>query len=262
MKAHELAAEQLLEASRTRKPGPLLSTQFPEFTVGDAYQIQLSNVRKRVAAGAKVRGFKVGLTNRTTQLQVGVEEPDYGHLYADMFVNDGGEVQTSSFCFPGAEPELAFVFHSPLQGPNVNVADVLRATAFVLPSLELVDSHVLRNTGHRFTIVDTVADNGGAAGIVLGARPAVMTDHDLSEVGVVLRRNGRIVDTGSTGAVLGHPANAIAWLVNKLGEFGVSIEPGQVVLSGSCTQILRPLEKGDVVSACFDGLGGVSVRFV
>jgi 2-keto-4-pentenoate hydratase len=243
MKAHELAAEQLFEASRTRKPGPLLSVTFPKFTIEDAYQIQLSNVRRRVAGGATVRGFKVGLTNRTTQLQVGVEEPDYGHLYDDMFVSDGGAVRTSSFCLPGAEPEIAFVFHSPLRGPNVNVADVLRATAFVLPSLELVDSHVLRNTGHRFTIVDTVADNGGAAGIVLGARPVAVTDYDLSEIGVLLRRNGQIVGTGSTGAVLGHPANAIAWLVNKLGEFGVSIEPGQVVLSGSCTQILRTVGK-------------------
>ena len=191
-----------------------------------------------------VRGFKVGLTNRVTQLQVGLNEPDYGHLFDDYFFSDGSRLEFDAYCQVGAEPEIAFVLAKPLHGPYVNLVDVLDATAYVLPALEIVDSRVLRNTKHRFTIVDTVADNGGAAGVVLGAERTDLRNNVLTDLGVVFRRNGKIVDTGSTGGVLGHPAIAVVWLANKLSEFGVGLKAGDIVLSGSCTRSCALFKRG------------------
>ena len=257
------AAHALAEAERTRVPMPLLSVTYPHFGIEDAYEVQLINVRRRVAAGAKLRGHKVGLTNKAVQRQSGLTEPDYGHLLDDMFVDDGQALAAADFCtMLGVEIELSFVLDRPLRGPGVSVADVLLATAFIMPSIEVVDSRYDRSGRHKFSILDTIADNAGCARIVLGGQATSPRGLDLRTIGGVLRRNGSIADTGATAAVLGNPAVSVAWLVNKVAEFGLGFEAGHVILSGSCVKILRGIKAGDVIAAEFDQLGHVGVRFV
>jgi 2-keto-4-pentenoate hydratase len=251
------AAEALAAAERQRVPiGPLVEG-WPAVEVDDAYDIQLRNVRRRLGAGAHVRGHKVGLTSRAMQEMLGVDEPDYGHLLDDMFVHESGEVRAGDLCFPRIEPEIAFVLGEALHGPGVTVADVLRATAFVVPALEIIDSRI---RDWRITLPDTIADNASSARAVLAGRRMSPTSLDLRLVGVVLRRNGEIVETGATGAVLGNPVLAIAWLANKLHQFGTGLQAGEVVLPGSCTRAVD-VAPGDRIRADFDGLGHVAVRF-
>jgi 2-oxo-hept-3-ene-1,7-dioate hydratase len=256
------AADALAQAERTRVPVPLLSVSYPYFDVTDAYEVQLINARNRVAAGATIRGHKVGLTNNVVRRQAGLSEPDYGHLFDDMFLHDGDSVATSQFCtMLGVEIELAFVLERPLKGPSVSVADVLRATAFIIPAIEIVDSRYIRNGPNKFSIIDTIADNAGCARIVVGGHATNVIGLDLRTIGGVLRRNGTIVDTGATASVLGNPAISVAWLVNKVAEFDIGFEPGHVILSGSCVKILRGIHAGDVITADFDQLGHVAIRF-
>jgi 2-keto-4-pentenoate hydratase len=253
----ERAADALWEADRTQQTIAPLTETFPGFDVVDAYETQLVNVRRRMAAGEVVRGHKVGLSAKAMQQMLGVHEPDYGHLFDSMFVYEADEVPASRFCQPRAEIEVAFVLGRPLAGPGVTVADVLRATECVVPSVEIVDSRI---ADWRLTIADTVADNASSGAVVLGARATRLTDVDPALIGAVLRRNGELVETGCSGAVLGNPVTAVAWLANKVAAFGVTLEAGHVVLPGSCTRMV-PVGAGDVVRADFDRLGHVSVRF-
>jgi 2-keto-4-pentenoate hydratase len=256
LRRHELA-DRLFVAQRASAQVEPFSNTVPGFNIEDAYQVQLINVARRVAAGAMVRGHKVGLSAKVMQQMLGVHEPDYGHLLDDMFVDDGDTISMSELCQPKAEIEVAFVLGAALQGPGVTPADVIRATEFVLPSIEIVDSRV---QDWRITICDTIADNASSAAVVLGARPTRLTDVDPSLIGAVLRKNGEVVETGCSGAVLGNPVTAVAWLANKVAQFGVRLEPGQVVLPGSCTRMVEVVA-GDVIRAEFDVLGSVSVRF-
>jgi 2-keto-4-pentenoate hydratase len=199
----------------------------------------------------------VGLSAKAMQQMLGVHEPDYGHLLADMFVDEGSTVPMSLFCQPRAEIEVAFVLGRPLCGPGVTIADVVRATDYVLPSIEIVDSRV---TDWKIKIQDTIADNASSAAIVLGGRPTRLHDIDPALIGANLRKNGEVVETGCSGAVLGNPAIAVAWLANKVAQFGVTLEPGHVIMPGSCTRMV-PIAAGDHIRADFDGLGHVAVRF-
>ena len=251
------AAVALAEAERTRIPIDPLTTQWAEIDVVDAYEIQLANIADRLKAGALVRGHKVGLSARAMQAMMGVDEPDYGHLLDDMFFFEGDAVPAGRYLYPRVEVEVGFVLGAPLSGPACSVADVLAATAFVCPAIEIIDSRI---RDWKIRIADTIADNASSAGVVLGGRRTPLAGVDLRTIGAVLRRNGEIVQTGAAGAVLGNPATAVAWLANTVHRFGVSLEAGHVILPGSCTRAVD-VRPGDVVRADFDVLGPVSIRF-
>jgi 2-keto-4-pentenoate hydratase len=251
------AAGLLWDAERDHRPIPPLSESFGGLDVADAYEIQLANVRRRVEAGAVVRGHKVGLSAKAMQDMLGVSEPDYGHLLDDMFVFETARIPVDRFCAPRVEVEVAFVLGAPLPAPGCSVADVLRVTAFVLPAIEIIDSRI---ADWRITLPDTIADNASSAGIVLGGSPTRLSAVDVRTIGAVLRRNGEIVETGAAGAVLGNPATAVAWLADKVHAFGVTVDAGHVILPGSCTRAVD-VTAGDVIRADFDALGHVSVTF-
>ena len=251
------AADILLEAERTRKPALQLSKTFPEIEIEDSYAIQSEVTRRKVAEGRTVIGHKVGLTSKAMQQSSQIDEPDYGHLLDDMMLADGAKVPHANYCVPRVEPELAFVLGKPLKGPGIGLLDVLRATEYVVPAIEIIDARVQNPR----KIFDTVADNGAAAGIVLGGRPIKPMDLDLRWVGAIFYRNSEIEETGLAAGVLGNPAMGIAWLANKVGRFGTVLEPGHIMLSGSFT---RPVwaDKGDTLHADFGPLGAVAVQFV
>lgn len=251
------AALSLLGAEEKRQPVKQLSTTWPEITIEDAYAIQSQVIKKKIAAGAKLIGHKVGLTSKAMQQSSGIDEPDYGCLLDYMMIADGAKVRHDNYCVPRVELELAFVLSAPLTGPGIGLLDVLRATEYVVPAIEIIDARVQNPR----KIFDTVADNGAAAGIVIGGRPVGPMDMDLRWVGGVMYRNSEIEETGLAAGVLGHPALGIAWLANKLGPLGTRLEPGDIMLSGS---FIRPVwaEKGDTLHADFGALGNVAVQFV
>lgn len=254
---HEEVASALRESESTRKPIAPLAGRWPELTVDDAYAIQRINIEEKVRDGATVRGHKVGLSSRAMQEMMGVREPDYGHLLGDMFVFEGDRVPTAELLQPRVEIEVAFVLGASLPTQGCNVADVLRATEFVLPSIEIIDSRI---ADWQIGIVDTIADNASSARVVLGGNPVRLTDVDVRAIGATLRSNGEIVETGTAAAVLGNPATAVAWLARTIGRFGIALEAGHVVLPGSCTRAVT-VRPGDVVRADFDALGHVDVSF-
>jgi 2-keto-4-pentenoate hydratase len=253
----EELAKMLRLAEEERSPIAAPSSRLDGFDVIDAYRVQLHNIAERIAQGRAVRGHKVGLSSKAMQDMMGVDEPDYGHLLDDMFVFEDDVIDSAHLCQPRVEVEIAFVLGSPLPSPGCNVADVLRATAHVLPALEIIDSRI---EGWNIGLPDTIADNASSARVVLGGRATAIDAVDLRRVGATLRRNGEIVATGTGGAVLGNPATAVAWLANKVHSFGVTLEAGHVILPGSCTRAFD-VGPGDHVGADFDTLGSVAVRF-
>jgi 2-keto-4-pentenoate hydratase len=253
----QAAAGALATAERGRAPIAPLSQTWPDIDVVDAYEIQLAQIRDKLAAGRTVRGHKVGLSARAMQQMMGVDEPDYGHLLDDMFVLEGSAIPAADFCDPRVEVEVAFVLGKGLTGPGVSAADVLRATDFVLPAIEVIDSRI---RDWKIGLADTIADNASSARVVLGGHPTSLNDVDPRLIGAVLRKNGEVVETGASGAVLGNPVNAVAWLANKVHTFGVALEPGHVIMPGSCTRAVD-VSRGDVIRADFDHLGYVSVVF-
>lgn len=252
------AADALQRAEIDCAPIAPLSETWPAIDPADAYEIQLENVNRRVGAGAVVRGHKVGLSSRAMQQMLGVNEPDYGHLLDDMFVFEGSGLPADRYCSPRVEVEVGFVLGEALAGPGCSVADVLRATEFVMPCIEIIDSRI---RDWKITLSDTIADNASSAGIVIGGSRRSLDNLDPRTIGAVLRRNGEIIDTGSSGAVLGNPATAVAWLANKVAAFGVKLDAGDVILPGSCTRAYG-VGAGDHIRADFDGLGHVEVSFV
>ncbi|MEU8510343.1 2-keto-4-pentenoate hydratase [Kitasatospora sp. NPDC048722] len=250
-------ADTLLAAHHSRVPVEPLVGTYRGLTLTDAYEIQLLQVRRRVAGGARIKGHKVGLSSPAMQRQLGVDQPDYGHLLDDMFWLENAPVPASRFLQPRVEPEIAFVLRRPLAGPGVTVAEAAAAVDFVLPALELIDSRI---RDWRIGIVDTVADNASAGGVVLGSTPARLTDVDLRLAGCTLHRNGDLVGTGASGAVLGSPLTSLVWLANTVGARGVVLEAGHVVLPGSVTASVA-VGAGDTVTAAFAGIGSVTARF-
>jgi 2-oxo-hept-3-ene-1,7-dioate hydratase len=251
------AAALLIEAEETRTQMLQLSETWPDITIEDAYAIQSEVTAQKVAGGARVIGHKIGLTSKAMQRSTQIDEPDYGHLLDSMMVADGAKVRHADYCVPRVECELTFVLGEPLKGPGVGLLEVLRATEYVVPSIEIIDARIQNPR----KIFDTVSDNGAAAGIVLGGRPVGPMDVDLRWVGAIMFRNSEIEETGIAAGVLGHPAMGIAWLANKVAPFGTVLEPGHIMLSGS---FIRPVwaEPGDTLHADFGELGSVSVQFV
>ena len=251
------AADILMVAQKERKQAVQLHVTFPDITIEDSYAISTDVMQRKVRAGAKLIGHKVGLTSKAMQRSSMIDEPDYGYILDDQLIADGAKVKHADYCKPRVEVELAFVMGKRLQGPGAGLTDVLRATEYVVPAIEIVDARIQDPR----KIVDTVADNGAAAGIAMGGRPVGPLDVDLRWVGGIMSRNSEIEETGLAAGVLGHPALGVAWLANKLGQSGITFEPGHVILAGSFTRVVFA-KKGDTLHGDFGQLGGISVQFV
>ena len=252
----ELAAD-LAEAERSRAPIAPLTDENPTIDVVDSYEIQLTNIRQRVAEGARVVGHKVGLSSKAMQQMMGVDEPDYGHLLDEMEVFEDKPVQAGRYLYPRVEVEVGFVLAEDLPGAECTEDDVLAATAAFAPAIELIDTRI---TNWKIKLCDTIADNASSAGFVLGAERVAPKDVDIKKIDAVLTRNGEVVAKGRSDAVLGNPVTAVAWLARKVESFGVRLRKGDIVLPGSCTRAIdaRP---GDQFVAEFDGLGSVRLTF-
>jgi len=251
-------AEALAEAEESASPIGPLAERWSGIDVEEAYAIQRLNIEERIARGAVIRGHKVGLSSRAMQEMMGVDECDYGHLMDDMFVFEGDTIETSGLCHPRVEVEVAFVLGRTLPGRSCHVGDVLSATEFVLPALEIIDSRI---RDWKIGLTDTIADNASSCRVVLGGNPTRLTDlPDLRRVEARLEIDGEEVGRGCADAVLGNPASAVAWLARKLDEFDVRLEAGHVVLPGSCTRAFDA-KPGSLARAEFDGLGHVEVQF-
>ncbi|HZF26738.1 MAG TPA: fumarylacetoacetate hydrolase family protein [Steroidobacteraceae bacterium] len=226
----------LSEAELNRRPMEPLTKIFPALDVANAYRIQQANVERRLAGGEKIVGHKIGLTAKAMQELFGVREPDYGHLLTTMLHDAHKALDLGELIDPQIEVEPAFVLGARLQGPGVSIADVLAATRYVSVCFEVIDSRII---DWRIKLPDTVADNGSSARVVLGANRAPPSLLSLDDMDTELELDGAVVETGNTSAILSHPANGICWLANRLSEFGVALEPGQIVLPGTCTRSVR-----------------------
>lgn len=234
-----------------------LTASRPDLSAAEAYAIQTRNVERRVAAGAVVRGRKVGLTSRPVQQLFGVREPNFGVLLDDMFVDEGDEVAFDVLLQPRVESEIAFLMDRDLAGPGVTTPDALTAIGGVLPAVEVVDSRI---ADWRIRLADTVADNASSARAVLGSRMVPVAAVDLRLLGVLFLRNGTPIESGAGAAVLGNPARCVAWLANTLGALGSGLRRGDVVLSGALHRMV-PVRAGDHFQARFAHLGSVTVQF-
>ncbi|WP_425953406.1 2-oxo-hept-4-ene-1,7-dioate hydratase [Xylanimonas sp. McL0601] len=251
-------ADELARAEAERATVPLLTQRYPGMTVDDAYAVQNTWRQRGIAAGRRPVGRKIGLTSKAMQAATGITEPDYGAIFADMVYDNGSVIEHSRFSNVRIEVELAFVLAGALKGPDITVLDVLRATEFVVPALEILSSRI-ELTGR--TIVDTISDNAAMGGMVYGGNPVAVGKTDLRWVSALLFRNETIEESGVAAAVLNHPATGVAWLANKLAQHGDALQAGEIVLAGSFT---RPvwIEPGDTVLADYRELGTVSCRFV
>ena len=252
----ELAAE-LAEAERTRVPRGPLSSVHPDIDVVDAYEIQLINIRRRVAGGSVVVGHKVGLSSQAMQTMMGVDEPDYGHLLAEMEVFEDVGVNTSRYLYPRVEVEVGFILADDLPGASCTEDDVLAATAAFVPAIELIDTRI---KDWKIGLCDTIADNASSAGFVLGQQRVSPKDVDITAIDAILTRGGEVVAEGRSDAVLGNPVTAVAWLARKVDGFGVRLKAGDIVLPGSCTRAIDA-HPGDAFVADFAGLGSVRLSF-
>jgi 2-oxo-hept-3-ene-1,7-dioate hydratase len=257
-------ARLLYEARKSRVQLRHFSKSHPGMTIDDGYKIQRQWVKLELADGHTICGRKIGLTSRAMQQASQISEPDYAPLMNDMFFESGADIPFNRFIAPRVEVELAFVLDKPLKGPGVTVTDVLRATAYVLPALEIIDARIEqfdRETKAPRKVYDTIADFAANAGIVTGGRPVKVDSIDLRWVGAMLYKNAVIEETGLAAGVLNHPANGVAWLANKIAHYDEELRSGDIVLGGSFT---RPTNAacGDVLHADYGPLGGISLRFV
>ncbi|KAF1716208.1 2-oxo-3-hexenedioate decarboxylase [Pseudoxanthomonas yeongjuensis] len=254
----EQCAQLLYAAEQEVREVPRITDDHPQMNVADAYRIQERLRELKQAQGLRIVGMKMGLTSHAKMQQMGVDTPIYGFLAEDNAVPDGGVVEVKHLIHPKVEAEIAFVMREPLSGPDCDAAKVLAATDFVLAAIELIDS---RYENFRFDLPSVIADNTSASRYVLGSRATAVAGLDLETLGVVLERNGQVVEVGAGAAVLGNPAQAVAMLVNMLAARGQTLPAGSVVLSGAITAAI-PVAAGDNVQVRADGIGTVSMRFV
>ena len=260
---HVALAHELHESERTCAQVEQFSKRYPGMTIADSYAIQRAWIGIKRAAGRRVIGHKIGLTSRAMQIASQITEPDYGTLLDDMLLRDGADIEAVRFIVPRFEVELAFILAQPLEGPDVTLFDVLNATGYVAPALELIDARIEqfdRATKAPRKVIDTIADNAANAALVLGGRPVKPDAFDLRWCGALLYKNGVIEESGLGAAVLNHPGNGVAWLANKLAPYDERLEAGEIVLGGSFT---RPVAcaAGDVFHADYGPLGSIAVRF-
>lgn len=252
-------AEQLLEAERTGIAIDPISKRYPGMDYEDAYKIQSKTIASKIEAGARVAGRKIGLTSRAMQKLVGLDEPDYGVVLHNKVYSEGQEISLDKMMYPRIEVEIGFYLKETLKGPGITVIDVLAATEGVFPLLEVKDSRV--KDPHNTSIFDSIADNSTTGIVVLGGKLTPLTeDIDLRLVGMSWEENGHLVDSATGIEVYGNPAEAVAWLANKLGEHGMSLNKGEFVMSGGMTKALD-VKPGSFYRANFDRLGSVSAMF-
>lgn len=260
---HAQAAADLLAAEQTGCQIGLLSLRHPEIGMDDAYAVQNAIYRAKMAAGRRVIGWKIGLTSKAMQSALNIDIPDSGILFDDMLFAHGGTVPAGRFIQPRIEAEIAFVMKAALGGADVTHADVLAATDYVAPSIEILDTRILRAdpaSGQTRKVFDTISDNAANAGIVLGTARHAVDAFDLRWVGAITSRNGEVEETGLGAGVLNDPVESVVWLARRMAQYGQSIEPGQIVLSGS---FIRPVEcpAGSKISADFRDFGSVEIAF-
>lgn len=249
--------DELYQALLARETLEPLTARHPGITVDAAYRIQQRMIARRVAAGERVVGKKIGVTSKAVMNLLGVFQPDFGHLLDGMIRNDGEAIAIASLIQPKAEGEIAFVLKKDLLGPGITNADVLAATECVMPCFEIVDSRI---RDWKIAIEDTVADNASCGVFVLGDQAVDPRRVDLSLCGMVLERNGEVIATGAGAAALGSPVNALAWLANTLGRLGIPLKAGEVILSGALAAMF-PAQAGDSFRVTLGGIGSCSVRF-
>lgn len=250
--------DMLYDALCKRKTVRPLTEQAPDITIDDAYHISLHMNERRLAAGEKIIGKKIGVTSKAVQTMLNVHQPDFGYLTDKMVYADGEAMPVSQQLIqPRAEGEIAFILKRDLIGPGVSNAEVLQATECVMPCFEVVDSRI---ENWQIKIQDTIADNASCGLFVLGSQAVDPRKVDLNTCGIVVEKNGDIISTGAGAACLGSPVNAVAWLANTLGQFGIALQAGEVILSGSLVP-LEPVCAGDFMRAEIGGIGSVSVRF-
>ncbi len=260
---HALAAADLLRAERTGEQIGLLTLRHPEMGMDDAYEVQNAIYRQKLAEGRKVIGWKIGLTSQAMQYALNIDIPDSGFLFDDMAFEHGGTVPAGRFIQPRIEAEIAFAMKSAVGGENVSREDIIAATDYVAPSIEILDTRIQRvdpASGKARTVFDTISDNAANAGIVLGADRHAVDAFDLRWVGALTFRNGEIEETGLGAGVLNDPVESVVWLARRMAQYGQYIEPGQIILSGS---FIRPVEcpSGTEIHADFGPFGSVDINF-
>jgi 2-keto-4-pentenoate hydratase len=256
-KTIENYATELLEAEKTVNGIASLTERDNSLTVEDAYQIQLNIVKNKLEEGRTIIGKKVGLTSAAMQKMLNVNEPDYGHLFDNMQFEDNAVIQIDSMISPKVEAEIGFVLAEDLVGPNVTFLDVMMATKFVVPTIEVIDSRV---KDWNIKLVDTVADNGSSAKVIVGNKQSTLESLDLRTNSMVLYKNNELIATGAGAAALGHPAHAIAWLANKLHEFGITLKKDELILPGALSGAVE-VNVNDKIVADFGAIGSVTVQF-
>lgn len=258
MSLREQLAEELHRALRERRTVPPLIARYPELTIEDAYAISLGLLERRKADGERVIGKKIGATSKAVQDMLGITQPDFGLLTDWMHCGEDVDIEAKALIQPRAEAEIAFVLRESLTGPGVTAADVLAATDFIAPCFEIVDSRI---QDWKIGIIDTIADNASCGVFVLGEARADPLAHDLPGLHVTVTKNGAALSEGYGRGVQGDPARAVAWLANTLGAFGVTLDAGDVILSGSLVP-LEPAKKGDLFEMTLHGVGSCTARFV
>jgi 2-oxo-hept-3-ene-1,7-dioate hydratase len=260
---HARAAADLMEAEETRQQIGLLTLRHPEMGMDDAYEVQNAIYRAKLAAGRNVVGWKIGLTSKAMQYALNIDVPDSGILFDNMVFDKGATVPEDRFIQPRIEAEIAFVMKAPLAGADINRDNVIAATDYVAPSIEILDTRIVRSdpkTGQTRSVFDTISDNAANAGIVLGAERHAVDAHDLRWVGAIASRNGEVEETGLGAGVLNDPVESVVWLARRMSQYGQRIEAGQVILSGS---FIRPVEcpAGSHIHADFGPFGSVDISF-
>jgi 2-keto-4-pentenoate hydratase len=251
------AVERLLQAEKDRKQATLLSDSFPHIQLEDSYAISSAVAARKIQDGAKLIGHKVGLTSKAMQASSKIDEPDYGHLLAEMEVFEDVPVPAGRYLYPRVEVEVGFILADDLPGAGCTEDDVLAATAAFVPSIELIDTRI---KDWKIGLCDTIADNASSAGFILGPQRVSPKDVDIKGIDAILTRNGEVVAEGRSDAVLGNPVTAVAWLARKVDGFGVRLKAGDIVLPGSCTRAID-VRPGDAFVADFAGLGSVRLSF-
>ena len=253
----ETLAEQLETAELRAHDVLKITDDYPHMSWADAYAIQYAIRARKLARGHKLAGLKMGLTSRAKMRQMGVENPIFGFLMDYFAVPDGGEIDTSALIHPKIEAEIAFVTKAPLRGPGCNVNDVLAATDFVLPAVEIIDS---RYRDFKFDLKSVIADNCSSSRFVTGGRARSVDELDLKSLGIVIEKNGEVIACAAGAAVLGHPAASVAMLANMLAERGEEIPAGTFIMTGGATEAYS-VQAGDVVTVRYQDIGSVSMRF-
>lgn len=257
-------AQQLHAAEKNRKQISAITNRFPNMEISDSYAIQNAWMDLKRAEGRSVVGYKIGLTSKVMQVAMNIDEPDYGTLLDDMVFENNSEIKASDFLDPRIEVELAFVLKKRLFGENVTLEDVLEATDYVVPSLELIAARSFRidpETGYTRTVKDTISDNAANGGIITGGKKVKPNEVDLRWISTLLYKNGIIEESGVAAAVLDHPANGVVWLAKKYALHNVALESGQIILAGSYTRPIK-VAKGDVIVADYGPLGKINCSFI